>query len=68
MELVEDFQALAPMLDELDDRERRILQMRYGQEMTQAEIGAELGYSQMHVSRLISQLLAKLRAGMLTEA
>jgi RNA polymerase sigma-B factor len=35
--------------------------------MTQAEIGAELGCSQMHVSRLISRLLAKLRAGMLTE-
>ncbi|WP_333767311.1 SigB/SigF/SigG family RNA polymerase sigma factor [Streptomyces sp. IBSBF 2435] len=68
MELVEDFHALAPMLGKLDDRERLILQLRFGQEMTQAEIGAELGYSQMHVSRLISRTLAKLRAGMLTEA
>ncbi|NJP44368.1 RNA polymerase sigma factor SigF [Actinacidiphila epipremni] len=67
MELVEDFQALAPMLHKLTERERRILQMRFGEEMTQAEIGAELGCSQMHVSRLISRLLAKLRAGMLTE-
>jgi RNA polymerase sigma-B factor len=67
MELVEDFQALAPMLHKLTDRERRILQMRFGEEMTQAEIGAELGCSQMHVSRLISRLLAKLRAGMLSE-
>jgi RNA polymerase sigma-B factor len=67
MELVEDFQALAPMLGELDDRQRLILQMRFGQEMTQAEIGAELGYSQMHVSRLISRTLTKLRAGMLTD-
>ena len=67
MELVEDFQTLAPLLEQLDDRERRILQMRFGQEMTQAQIGAELGYSQMHVSRLVSRLLAKLRAGMLTE-
>jgi RNA polymerase sigma-B factor len=68
MDLVEDFHALAPMLDKLDDRERRILQMRFGQEMTQAEIGAELGYSQMHVSRLLSRILAKLRTGMLIES
>nr|WP_307795123.1 SigB/SigF/SigG family RNA polymerase sigma factor [Actinacidiphila acididurans] len=67
MELVEDFRTLAPMLDELDDRERRILQMRFGQELTQAEIGAELGCSQMHVSRLLSRTLTKLRAGMLTD-
>ncbi|SHM42764.1 SigB/SigF/SigG family RNA polymerase sigma factor, partial [Actinacidiphila paucisporea] len=67
MELVEDFQALAPMLEELNDRERAILRMRFGQEMTQADIGAELGYSQMHVSRLLNRLLAKLRAGMLTD-
>jgi RNA polymerase sigma-B factor len=68
MDLVEDFHALAPMLDKLDDRERRILQMRFGQEMTQAEIGAELGYSQMHVSRLLSRILARLRTGMLAES
>jgi RNA polymerase sigma-B factor len=67
MELVEDFQTLAPLLGGLNDRERRILQMRFGREMTQSEIGEELGYSQMHVSRLLSRLLAKLRAGMLTE-
>jgi len=67
MELVEDFHALAPMLHKLTDRERRILQMRFGEEMTQAQIGAELGCSQMHVSRLISRLLTKLRAGMLAE-
>ncbi|WP_069466752.1 SigB/SigF/SigG family RNA polymerase sigma factor [Actinacidiphila rubida] len=68
MELVEDFQALAPMLHQLDERDRLLLQMRFGQEMTQAQIGAELGYSQMHVSRLISRLLDRLRAGMLTES
>ncbi|MET9220570.1 MULTISPECIES: SigB/SigF/SigG family RNA polymerase sigma factor [unclassified Streptomyces] len=67
MELVEDFQALAPLLAKLDDRERSILRMRFGQELTQADIGAELGYSQMHVSRLLSRTLAKLRAGMLTD-
>ncbi|MFG1811640.1 RNA polymerase sigma factor SigF [Streptomyces sp. NPDC049040] len=67
MELVEDFHALAPLLERLDDRERLLLQMRFGQEMTQAEIGAELGYSQMHVSRLLGRILAKLRKGMLAD-
>ncbi|SEG95744.1 RNA polymerase sigma-B factor [Actinacidiphila yanglinensis] len=67
MDLVEDFQALAPLLDELGDRDRRLLQMRFGQEMTQSEIGAELGCSQMHVSRLLTRLLGNLRAGMLTD-
>ncbi|MFF7199698.1 MULTISPECIES: RNA polymerase sigma factor SigF [unclassified Streptomyces] len=67
MELTEDLHTLAPLLGQLDDRERRILQMRFGQEMTQGEIGKELGISQMHVSRLLTRILAKLRAGMLTE-
>ncbi|MYS23628.1 MULTISPECIES: SigB/SigF/SigG family RNA polymerase sigma factor [unclassified Streptomyces] len=67
MELIEDFHALAPLLAELNDQERLLLQMRFGQEMTQADIGARLGYSQMHVSRLLTRLLAKLRTGMLTE-
>ncbi|MFG1807203.1 RNA polymerase sigma factor SigF [Streptomyces sp. NPDC049040] len=67
MELVEDFQALAPLLGTLDERERTILQLRFGQEMTQAEIGEQLGYSQMHVSRLLGRILKKLRAGMLTD-
>ncbi len=67
MDLVEDFQSLAPLLEQLDDRARRILSMRFGQEMTQAEIGVELGISQMHVSRLLSRTLAGLRNGLLTD-
>lgn len=39
--------------------------MRFAQEMTQAEIGAELGVSQMQVSRLLTRILTKLRNGML---
>lgn len=39
--------------------------MRFGEEKTQAEIGAELGISQMQVSRLLSRTLARLRSGML---
>ncbi|MET9962200.1 SigB/SigF/SigG family RNA polymerase sigma factor [Streptomyces sp. NPDC006326] len=66
MELFEDFHTLAPLLRELDPRDRLILSMRFGQEKTQAEIGAELGISQMQVSRLLSRTLGRLRAGMLT--
>ncbi|MFI9779985.1 RNA polymerase sigma factor SigF [Streptomyces sp. NBC_01003] len=64
METVEDLHTLAPLLEQLDGRERRILEMRFGQEMTQSEIGAEIGVSQMHVSRLLTRTLTKLRTGM----
>ncbi|MGW6486171.1 RNA polymerase sigma factor SigF [Streptomyces sp. NPDC055056] len=66
LELVEDFNALAPMIAQLDDRERRIIHMRFVDELTQAQIGEHLGVSQMHVSRLLNRTLAKLREGMLT--
>ncbi|MEU9419813.1 SigB/SigF/SigG family RNA polymerase sigma factor [Streptomyces sp. NPDC048272] len=65
MELFEDFHTLAPLLRSLDERDRRILAMRFGQEMTQAEIGIELGISQMQVSRLLTRILTRLRTGML---
>ncbi|WNI26659.1 RNA polymerase sigma factor SigF [Streptomyces sp. ITFR-16] len=67
MELVENLHALAPLMETLDARERAIVQMRFGDEMTQSEIGERLGVSQMHVSRLISRILARLREGILTE-
>ncbi|MEU3202420.1 SigB/SigF/SigG family RNA polymerase sigma factor [Streptomyces cyaneofuscatus] len=67
IETVENLHTLAPLLGELDERERRIIDMRFGQELTQAQIGAELGISQMHVSRLLSRMLGKLRSGMLTQ-
>ncbi|WP_409062921.1 RNA polymerase sigma factor SigF [Streptomyces sp. SYP-A7185] len=65
MEAVENLHTLAPLLEALDDRERRIIELRFGQEMTQSQIGNELGVSQMHVSRLLSGTLNKLRRGML---
>ncbi|WRZ89352.1 RNA polymerase sigma factor SigF [Streptomyces sp. NBC_01007] len=66
LELVEDFNALAPLIAELDGRERRIIHMRFVDELTQAQIGEHLGVSQMHVSRLLNRTLTKLRTGMLT--
>ncbi|MEV5333951.1 SigB/SigF/SigG family RNA polymerase sigma factor [Streptomyces werraensis] len=65
--LVEDFHALAPLMAELSDRDREILHMRFVEEATQAEIGERLGCSQMHVSRLIKRIIARLRTGMLGE-
>ncbi|MGW0876071.1 RNA polymerase sigma factor SigF [Streptomyces sp. NPDC002740] len=66
MELVEDFHTLAPLLTQLDERERLILHWRFVEELTQAQIGERLGCSQMHVSRLLSGTLKRLRKGMLT--
>ncbi|MFI9650646.1 RNA polymerase sigma factor SigF [Streptomyces sp. NPDC052040] len=66
LELVEDFHALAPMIAELDERDRQIIHMRFVEELTQAQIGERLGVSQMHVSRLLTRMLARLREGLLT--
>jgi RNA polymerase sigma-B factor len=65
MELVEDLTSLAPLVSGLDDRERRILRMRFGEELTQAQIGEALGVSQMHVSRLLAGIIGKLRKELL---
>ncbi|GHG61392.1 RNA polymerase sigma factor SigF [Streptomyces griseocarneus] len=67
LEKVENIQVLGRLLPELDDRERQILRMRFGEEMTQSQIGERLGISQMHVSRLLSRTLARLRTHMLAE-
>jgi len=67
IELLEDLHALAPLLGQLDDRERHIIELRFGQEKTQSQIGEELGISQMHVSRLLTRTLKKLRTGLLID-
>ena len=60
-ELVELGASIAPALKELPERERRILRMRFIDDMTQSEIAAQVGVSQMHVSRLIRRSLAHTR-------
>lgn len=52
---------LRPALRRLDVRERRILQMRFCEGATQAEIGAEIGVTQMQVSRILSGIFDRLR-------
>ncbi|MFJ6483619.1 SigB/SigF/SigG family RNA polymerase sigma factor [Streptomyces sp. NPDC091682] len=65
LEAVEDRHALAPLLADLDERSIQILELRFGQEMTQAEIGEEIGLSQMQVSRLLTRTLGSLREELL---
>ena len=52
---------LAPVLNELAPRERRILELRFIDGHTQVDIGAEIGVSQMQVSRLLRSILDRLR-------
>jgi len=58
---VENREALRPLLAALAPRERRILALRFVRGMSQAQIAAEVGISQMHVSRLLARTLAELR-------
>ncbi len=52
--------ALAMAVDELDDRERVIVLGTYGAGLTQSELGARLGLSQSHVSKLLTRALQQL--------
>jgi RNA polymerase sigma-B factor len=60
-ELAELRASLGPALATLDEREQRILTLRFYGNLTQSEIAARVGVSQMHVSRLLARALTKLR-------
>ncbi|MEN9716937.1 MAG: hypothetical protein RLZZ483_912, partial [Actinomycetota bacterium] len=49
-----------------DDREKRILQMRFFENQSQSQIATELGISQMHVSRILNKVLTHLREGLVS--
>jgi len=61
-DLVVHREALKPLLAELGTRDKRILLMRFFRNMSQSQIGEELGVSQMQVSRLLTQILGRLRS------
>lgn len=61
LERMDGWATVAPLIERLPERERRILYLRFFEDKTQSEIAAELGISQMHVSRLLSQVLSFLR-------
>jgi RNA polymerase sigma-B factor len=50
------------LLAVLDEREQFIVRLRFEQDLTQAEIARCVGISQMHVSRILRQAIAKVRA------
>jgi RNA polymerase sigma-B factor len=60
-EVAEDRAVLAPGFQVLDERERKILHLRFFRGLTQSQIAAQIGISQMHVSRLIRRSLEKIR-------
>jgi RNA polymerase sigma-B factor len=60
-------ESLKPLLERLPPREKTILMLRFFGNMTQSQIAADLGISQMHVSRLLARTLAQLRVDLLVE-
>lgn len=52
---------LSPVVRRLSERDRRILQLRFVEDLTQAEIGEDLGVTQMQVSRLLARILDDMR-------
>ena len=60
-ETSEDRTLLRPGFAALDERERRILELRFYDGLTQSQIAEEIGISQMHVSRLIRRALLTMR-------
>ena len=61
-EEVENLLVLPSLVRALPERERRIVVMRYVEELTQDQIAERLGISQMHVSRLLRRAIGRMRA------
>jgi RNA polymerase sigma-B factor len=61
LELIENREALRPLLNGLPERERTVLVLRFFESMTQTQIAERVGISQMHVSRLLAKSLTRLR-------
>jgi RNA polymerase sigma-B factor len=59
--VAEDSATVERLMRVLSDREREVLRLRFVEDLTQAEIGERVGVSQMHVSRIIRQAIARLR-------
>jgi RNA polymerase sigma-B factor len=61
LEILHEWATLAPAVRDLPERERKVLYLRFFSGLTQSEIAAQIGVSQMHVSRILSQTLDHLR-------
>jgi len=58
---VEYGEAIGPVLKEISERDRKVLHLRFVEDMTQSEIAERVGVSQMHVSRILRATIEKLR-------
>ncbi|WP_286145561.1 SigB/SigF/SigG family RNA polymerase sigma factor [Mycobacterium sp. IS-1590] len=58
---VVDLETIRPLIAALPEREKTVLLLRFFESMTQTQIAEQMGYSQMHVSRLLAQALRRLR-------
>ncbi len=67
LDQVENRETLHSALAKLPERETAIVRMRFFEEMTQSEIAARMGISQVHVSRLLASTVARLRQAFLPE-
>jgi RNA polymerase sigma-B factor len=61
-DLVATRDAIAGTWQELPELERKVVELRFMQDLTQREIGQRIGYSQMHVSRLLRRALGRLES------
>ena len=61
-ELVESRDAIASTWHDLPELERKVVELRFTHDLTQREIGEQIGYSQMHVSRLLRRALSRLQS------
>ncbi|HKT02220.1 MAG TPA: SigB/SigF/SigG family RNA polymerase sigma factor, partial [Rugosimonospora sp.] len=64
LDLVEYRHAVGPLLASLTPHEREVLALRFFGELTQSQIAARVGSSQMHVSRLLTAVLGRLRGAL----
>ena len=60
-ELIEADASIVPAIRTLEERDRRVLHLRFVREMSQSEIAAQIGVSQMQVSRILARSLGQLR-------
>ncbi len=61
-ELVEERSAISAGVKVLSDLEREVLRLRFVEDLTQSKIAEQVGYSQMHVSRILRRALERVRA------
>ncbi len=61
-ERTEDHDLLRRLLARLSSEERELLRLRFCEQLSQSEIAGQVGMSQMHVSRLLASVLARMRA------